>query len=173
MALRRQREGVEGGRNAGGVALVEEEKEEEEDDDEGEKERGGWRGGCHVEGAQRGVATARGSGGRRGCANVGEVENGDEGRKCKKAPGASLNTGAAAQALSFCFSYVAASLARFFEDGRAVRTRCITSVTRALGRAAVSYLADREKGTRETPSAARRVGRPSRRGCSETSIRDV
>lgn len=38
MALRRG-EGVEGGRNAGGVALMEDE-EEEENDDEGEKERG-------------------------------------------------------------------------------------------------------------------------------------
>lgn len=54
-----------------------------------------------------------------GLANDGGKTTGGgwRGLKCKKAPAASLDTEAAAQAPSFCFYYVAVTLL-FFQDGR-------------------------------------------------------
>ena len=87
--------------------------------DEHENERGCWRRGM----SGGGWGARRGPGGEGG---GGQPRSGrvrwSKGWKCKKAPGASLNTEAAAQAPSFCFSYVAASLS-FFQDGRPMLSR--------------------------------------------------
>lgn len=128
---------------------------------EDEKEEEGWRGWegvawlVSVEGYNRGSAARGNSDSRaRRAKRVrgGERGEGDRGWKCKKAPGASLNTGAAAQALSFCFSYVAASPAFVFPRWPHRVRRCITSVTPGPSRGleTTSYLADWGRNTTNT-----------------------
>lgn len=128
----------------------------------------GWEGVAwlvSVEGYNRGSAARGNSDSRaRRAKRVqgGERGKGGRGWKCKKAPGASLNTGAAAQALSFCFSYVAASPAFVFPRWPRRVRRCITSVTPgpSRGLATTPYLADWGRNATNTLRCVARLSFP-------------